>query len=148
MALVVAVTGCGGGTAFDPGLLPGPPAGGGGTGGGGGGGGGSADLVGRWRNELLCAPQLPGCPGGDVIRVVTTWTFDAGGACARDVLTYSVASDLPLASRTGCAWQTGLADQLFVTYENNADPVTFTWRLALGDPVTLLLGGLPFVRVG
>lgn len=142
MALLCSVltSGCGGGSAFDPGTVPSVgtnP----GTSGGGGPVPGADFLVGTWENVWIAT--LP----TDLQRITTRWRFGAGGTCSREVATFSMVADQTLVTLRRCTFR---FDGMFVyvRYEDAVADVRFPCSNVDFDPGRLLLGGIEFVRIG
>ena len=144
MVGISAALACGGDVHDPVGLVPFDTSGGyvgGGGGGGGGGNGGAAVLVGSWRVTFIF--RLP----NDVQAHVTTWTFQASGACTRTVAVTSILEDLTRTTSLSCTWRTNGTD-IAITFGGNAGAVSFRWSMADFSPDRLLLDGVTYDRIG
>jgi hypothetical protein len=100
-------------------------------------------LVGAWRNVHLEGSY----DDGNILRVTTTWRFEADADCARDAETYSLAEDVTFTSRRECTWRTD-GRVLGILYTGAPDTVSYIFEFPTSRGDTLSLGGIRFAHVG
>ena len=137
---IVLISGCDGGAPVDPGTVPAPGTNPATTGGDGASGPAAAFLIGTWENIWI--ENLP----TDLQRITTRWRFLSGGACSREVATFSVVADQTLVTRRACTFRTD-GRIVYVRYDDALVEVAFECSNVNFDPRRLLLGGIEFVRL-
>lgn len=138
---LAAALGCSGDLRDPVGLVPFDTTGGLVGGGGGGTGGGASVLVGKWSATFIFRSM------NDVQTQVTTWSFQASGACNRTVAVTSVLQGQTLTTSLPCTWRTNGTD-ISIMFGGNVGSVTFRWTLADFSPDRLLLDGVTYARIG
>jgi len=142
LALLCAVLigGCDGGAPVNPGTVPSVGTNPATSGGDGASGPAAAFLIGTWENVWI--ENLP----TDLQRITTRWRFLSGGACSREVATFSVVADQTLLTRRGCTFRTD-GRLVYVRYDDASADVRFDTSNVNFDPRRLLLDGIEFVRI-
>lgn len=109
------------------------------SGGNGGSGSIGSFLVGTWVNVQLYRTDQ------DLIRVTTTWTFDAAGSCSRTVENYSLALGYPLTTLTSCTWAMQ-GSSVAITFSGSPGTVVYPVSTVNFSPDQVDIGGYLFDR--
>ena len=99
-------------------------------------------LVGAWRNVHLEGSV----EDGNLLKVTTTWSFEADADCTRYAETYSLIEDLTYTSLRVCTWKTD-GRVLAIRYNGAPDTVTYTFDFPTTRHDTLSLSGIRFAHV-
>jgi len=99
-------------------------------------------LVGSWRNVHLEGSY----EDGNILRVTTTWTFEADADCTRDAETYSLAEDRTYPWLRTCTWGTD-GRILAIRYTGAPDTVSYVYEFPTQRLDTVSIGGIRFADV-